>query len=395
MEACVVGGGPVGLFAAACLHQRDVPVRVVDAQLERPVRSYACGLHAATLRLFDDVGMMPALLECAHRVDRLGLHRGLERAATFDFGDLGGPFPYLLTLRQSDLQDLLTEQLAQRGVEVAWREQVTSITLGTDSVSTVAVPMSLAPAGAFGERGLKPSGDPVLRRADYVIAADGYDSFCRQVLGIQLIDLKQSEAFAMFEFEADLAKFAHEAQLVVLDDGVSAFWPLSPTVGRWSFQLSERLDETPNLEMLGEMLRARAPWFGPRPEQVHWSATAHFERRIASRFGAGRVWLAGEAAHVTSPLGFQNMNRGFIEASEIAQVLARDLEGQEAAAAGFEHFERRQRAEWRRLFGTKAHLPGTGALSNVEGARLLPCLPATGGDLDRILAQLALRAALH
>src|SRR5262245_13316001 len=127
MEAQVVGGGPVGLFAAACLHERGVEASVIDAEWERPVRSYACGLHPETLRLFDRLGLMPALQEVAHRVDRLFISRGRERIAVAEFGRLGGAYPHVLTLRQSDLQDILAQELARLGVELTLRREVTRV----------------------------------------------------------------------------------------------------------------------------------------------------------------------------------------------------------------------------------------------------------------------------
>jgi 2-polyprenyl-6-methoxyphenol hydroxylase-like FAD-dependent oxidoreductase len=393
MEARVIGGGPVGLFAAACLHERGVEVGVVDAQWERPVRSYACGLHPETLRLFDRLGMMPALRELAHRVDRLLVYRGPERVAAADLGRVGGAYPHVLTLRQSDLQDLLAQELARQGIEVALRQEVTSVHASTESVCTVSIPKRASgrSASESGDAGF--AADPVVRRSDYLIAADGYDSRCRQSLGIELVDLDASEAFLIFEFEADLAELQHEAHLVVSPDSVSAFWPLGRSLGRWTFQISEHLGDTPDLHLLQLLLRQRAPWFRPRPEQLGWTTTAFFERRIASRFGSGRIWLAGDAAHVTSPIGFQNMNRGFVEASELASAISYSLQGERAAHDSFERFERAQHAEWRRLFGAGANVFSYGALSGEEGARLLPCLPASGADLDALLRQLALRVA--
>jgi 2-polyprenyl-6-methoxyphenol hydroxylase-like FAD-dependent oxidoreductase len=391
MEACVVGGGPVGLFAAACLHQRGVEVEVVDAESERPVRSYACGLHPETLRLFDGLGLMAALREVAHRVDRVVISRGSERVAVADFGGLSGDFPHVLTLPQSDLQDLLGRELDRREVPVGTLKEVTKLGLKDDFVS-MDVESRGAPARGSLERGGEPLGTTRSeRRANYLIAADGYHSVCREAAGIELIDLQQSEAFAMFEFEADLGEFEHEAHLVLNADDTSAFWPLGPQRGRWTFQISEDLDQAPSLGLLADLLQRRAPWFRPRPEQLAWSSTSYFERRIARRFGAGRVWLAGDAAHVTTPLGFQNMNRGFVEASELSNVINGTLQGDPAAAGGFERLERAQQAEWRRLFGLGMRVVSEGSVSAVEGARLVACLPASGRDLEALLGQLGLR----
>jgi 2-polyprenyl-6-methoxyphenol hydroxylase-like FAD-dependent oxidoreductase len=391
MEALVVGGGPVGLFAAACLHERGVEVAVVDAEWERPVRSHACALHPETLRLFERLGLMPALQELAHRVDRVFVYRATERAAAADLGALAGPFPHVLTLPQSDLRDLLAGELERRGVEVCSRQEVTKLIPSDDYVCTEVVSKSPPPRGASEPAGDLLGAEPVTRRADYVIGADGYHSMCRDAAGIELIDLQQCEAFAIFDFEADLGELEHEAHLIVSKDAVSAFWPLGPQRGRWTFQMREHLDEVPSIELLTELLRRRAPWFRPRPEQLAWSTTAHFERRVARRFGAGRVWLAGDSAHVTSPIGFQNMNRGFVEARELADVISGTLQGEPAAAGGFERLERGQQAEWRRLFGLGVRVVSQGSLSAVEGARLVACLPASGRDLDALLGQLDLR----
>jgi 2-polyprenyl-6-methoxyphenol hydroxylase-like FAD-dependent oxidoreductase len=387
MEACVVGGGPIGLFAAACLYDRGVEVGVIDAEWERPVRSYACGLHPETLRQFDRLGLMPSLQEVAHRIDRVFVGSAEKQGTGIELSVVGGPFPHVLTLRQSDLQDLLAQRLAQLGVEVSLGQEVKTISVGQGAVHCASAPQQRG-AGVPGKgASALPPGDAIVRRAEYVIAADGFDSVCRRALGIELIDAKHSEAFAIFEFEADLAELQHEAYVVLGAVGVSAFWPLGPTLGRWTFQIWEQLDENPSLEALQQLLRERAPWFRPRPEQLGWTTTSTFERRIASRFGSDRLWLAGDAAHVTSPIGFQSMNRGFVEASELAELVSNRLRG-DAAARGFQRFEREQQQEWRRLLGLgTAPLPGW--LSIADQARLAPCLPASGVDLDALLAELS------
>ncbi|HEU4581425.1 MAG TPA: NAD(P)/FAD-dependent oxidoreductase [Polyangiaceae bacterium] len=387
MEACVVGGGPIGLFAAACLQERGVEVGVIDAEWERPVRSYACGLHPETLRQFDRLGLMPALQELAHRVDRVVVCDEQKRGTAIELAAVGGPFPHVLTLRQSDLQDLLAQRLAQLGVELALGQQVRTISMSSGAVHCVSVPQQRGAGSAANGAAALPPGDAIVRRAEYVIAADGFDSVGRRALGVEFMDAKRSEAFAIFEFEADLSELQHEAYVVLGADSVSAFWPLGPSLGRWTFQIWEQLDETPSLEALQQLLAERAPWFRPRPEQLGWVTTSSFERRIARRFGSDRLWLAGDAAHVTTPIGFQSMNRGFVEVSVLAELISNRLRG-EAEARGFQRFEREQQREWRRLLGLGT-TPLPGWLTSADQARLAPCLPASGVDLDTLLGELS------
>lgn len=395
MEAQVVGGGPVGLFAALCLHAQGVEVGVVDAEWERPVRSYACGLHPETLRLLDALGLMPAIQELAHRVDRVSVWRKQEQLGIAELAKLPGPYPHVLTLRQSDLQDVLAQRLAQLGVEVALRQEVVGLTLADNAVCTVALPRSLAAevaAEGAPDVGIPPAraSEPIVRRSEYVIAADGYASPCRRALDIALIDTYEGEAFIMFEFEADLDQHQHEAHVVLGTDLSGAFWPLGPRLGRWTFQLREHLDEPGSLALLGQLLRQHAPWFRPRPEQLCWTTTSFFERRVVERFGQGRVWLAGDSAHVTSPVGFQNMNRGFVEASELARIVRHELQGTQPPRDGFDRFERAQQLEWRRLLGVDSVLLSQGSIPPAEGQRLVASLPASGRDLDALLGQLRL-----
>lgn len=391
MEAQVVGGGPVGLFAALCLHAQGVEVGVIDAEWERPVRSYACGLHPETLRLLDGLGLMPAIQELGHRVDGVSVWRKQERLGVAELAKLPGPYPHVLTLRQSDLQDVFAQRLAQLGIEVALRQEVVDLKLAESAVCTVALPCAVpgaaVPGAALPE--LR-AGEPIVRRSDYVIAADGYASPCRRALDIGLVDTEQSEAFVMFEFEADLEEYQHEAHLLLGSDSIAAFWPLGSRLGRWTFQLREHLAEPGSMALLEQLLRQHAPWFRPRPEQLCWTTTSVFERRVAERFGKGRVWLAGDAAHVTSPLGFQNMNRGFVEASELARLLRHELQGTQPPHDGLERFERSQQLEWRRLLGLDSVLLSQGTIPTAEAARLVSSLPASGRDLDVLLGQLRL-----
>jgi 2-polyprenyl-6-methoxyphenol hydroxylase-like FAD-dependent oxidoreductase len=236
----------------------------------------------------------------------------------------------------------------------------------------------------------RPSGDmaprpPELfeRNADYVIGADGYFSACRRALGVKRTRVRATQAFAVCEFNADLRGWEREACVAYSADSVSAFWPLGSNVGRFTIQISRGLDETVTLDSLREQLRQHAPWFTPNPEQLCWGAIAPFEHSLVERFGDGRVWLAGDAAHSTSPIGFHSMNRGFCEAERLSASIASDL-FDAPAELQFQQFERDQHTEWLRLFGLGPQPTPTSWPWN----EVAPCVPASGGDFERLLAQL-------
>ncbi len=383
-ETLVIGGGPVGLFAALCLAERDVSVQVLDAAGERAVRGYACGLHPETLRAFDRAGLMPEILETAHRVDRLVVRAGGEISGTTELANFGGPYPYALTLRQFDLENVLRHGLERRDTPVHPHHSVTQLYPRHGFVNVTGNIQRLG-APTHVTSSTPPSTVELFeRRADYVIGADGYFSVCRRVLGMKRTKVRATQAFAVCEFNADLTGWEREACIAYSADSVGAFWPLGRDLGRFTFQVSEGLDEAVSLDTLRELLRQRAPWFTPKPEQLCWGAIAPFEHELVQRFGHGRIWLAGDAAHSTSPIGFQSMNRGFCEAERLSGLIAEDLFNAQDVEHRFRQFESEQQAEWLRLFGLWPHHAAT----RWPFSEIAPCLPASGADFELMLKQL-------
>ena len=113
------------------------------------------------------------------------------------------------------------------------------------------------------------------------------------------------------------------------------------------------------------------------------------------RFGSGRVWLAGDAAHVTSPFGAQSMNLGLLEAEQFVGDIARCLKGAARLETVQEHGAERLR-EWHKLFGYNARfdlLPHAPAWLAPYARRLAPMLPASGSELRSLLDQVGLRVS--
>ena len=162
--------------------------------------------------------------------------------------------------------------------------------------------------------------------------------------------------------------------------------------GRLSTMLGERffphLDEARTRALVAE----RAPWFARDAPKIGWSIEVRFERRLARSFGRGRVWLAGDAAHLTGPAGMQSMNAGLAEAGELAVRIA-SVKTNRARLSTLEEYGHERHAEWSFLLGRRGGLrPGRDASPFVarNAARILPCLPAIGADLEPLAAQLGL-----
>jgi 2-polyprenyl-6-methoxyphenol hydroxylase-like FAD-dependent oxidoreductase len=225
-------------------------------------------------------------------------------------------------------------------------------------------------------------------QADFVLGADGYDSRVRSALGIEAARVGELETFAMFEVSNDVSPFI---QLAFQDGLASAAVPLPGGKTRLAFQIDSRLDVEANAARLRELL-ARAPWLSLELGELEWSSVIHFERRLCRSFGAGRTWLAGDSAHVTSPLGAQSMNLGLYEAFDFVQKVVACSAGQGRLDLLQQYGAERQR-EWHKLLGFHVKyelLPGAPAWLGAHARRIGSVLPASGAELKLLLRQLGL-----
>ena len=141
-----------------------------------------------------------------------------------------------------------------------------------------------------------------------------------------------------------------EAEIVLSEDAASAVYPLYGGGTRFGFEVASTDARLPKLEDLSRLVQERMPWRDRSFERIEWSGNAQFSRALAESFGEGRVWLAGDAAHKTRPLGVQSLNVGLYEARELSEALIACLDRRSSVEALPERYGAARRAEWRRLW---------------------------------------------
>jgi 2-polyprenyl-6-methoxyphenol hydroxylase-like FAD-dependent oxidoreductase len=277
-------------------------------------------------------------------------------------------------------------------VEVRSSHEAESLTQHADHVEVRVVRRELVTLGSPADYSEWEPVESSVVRAQFVIGADGYDSRVRSALQIAPADLGRAETFAMFEFPSDKAPSA-ECHLSFSDGLSDVMLPLSQGRVRCGFQLADGFDLAPDLPRLKRLLADRAPWAQDGTDHVDWGTVVHFERRLARQFGVGRVWLAGDAAHVTSPLGCHSMNVGMLEVHELVERIADGVREGRPLATLEEYGEERVR-EWHKLLGVNVSfelLPNAPPWLSTHARRIVPALPASGPHLTRLLHKLGLR----
>ena len=384
-QVLVVGAGPVGLAAALALRQLGVNVRVIDQQSAHRARTFPVVLHPQTLRHLAELGVAATLLWRGRTVQRLAVYTEYERRAVLDLPAAAGVATGALTLPQDILRQALANQLEQHGVHVEWNTRL-AVLLQDQRTAWGRLKHEDPGRALSGSARAEVSSF----EADFVIGADGYESTVREALGLQLVPQGPLQSFAFFD--AATQRSGNEAQLALSEEHMTSVYPLHGGQSRFSFQLSRSLHKAPDASALHELLLARLPWYGDEILSCDWSGVAEFRQALAERFGVGRVWLAGEAAHLAGPLGVQSVNVGLDEANELARRMADALRTPGAPPFG-EQYNARRTQQWRRLLGLQAHATMTSHSPEWVrryADRLPACLPASGADLEDLLAQLGL-----
>lgn len=381
-QILVVGAGPVGLFAGLCATRRGLDVTLLEQNFRGYARGHATLLHPSSLRLLADCGLSSQLLAEGRSVDRIHLY--IDGVAV---KQLELPLP-ALTIAQSAFEEILLKALRAEGAEFRSPCEATLLSQDAGRVKLRVQRRELVAPGSPAQGGEWEPVETSAFEADFVLGADGYESGMRAALGIESVAAGATETFAMFEGPQAGAESSFDLGFA---SGLgSLLLPLAHRRTRWGFQLAGDFSLTPDAARLRELLRERAPWHQPLPDEVEWGTVTHFERRLVSRFGNGRVWLAGDAAHITSPFGGQSMNSGLTEAhafvAQMADCVSSNRPIKELEQQG-ELLER----EWRKLLGRNAELsllPNAPRWLAEHAQRIVPALPASGRDLRELLKQL-------
>lgn len=311
----VVGAGPTGLTLAVTLAGAGIPFVLLDRQAEAANTSRAGVVHARTLEVLDALDPTRALsAELIGRglpVGRFRMREGARALGTVPFDGLPTAYPYALMTPQYETEAVLLSRLRALGGDVHRPYEVTGVTQDADGVTLTT---------ATGET----------LRADYAVGADGMHSTVREAAGIAFSGGAYEESFVLADVAMDWKPGREEVSLTFGHAGMMVVGPLPGDRFRIVATRSEAPAE-PDLGHVQRLLDERAPGQASVTD-IFWSSRFRIHHRVADRYRAGRLLLAGDAAHVHSPAGGQGMNTGIQDAYALGRAFATgDLDAYEAA----------------------------------------------------------------
>ena len=334
----IVGAGPVGMVCALSLSRNGIPVTVFEQEPEPPMEQRAATIHPSTLEMLDDLGVTKKIIPLGMISTAYRFHDRVTNTVVAEFNlDLMRDefrFPFALQYEQYKMTASIAAEYANAGdFDVRFSHGVTGLTQGYDHVDVEIA----TPAG------------PETMRFGYVIGCDGGRSIVRKFAGVEFEGFTYPERFIKIATPFDVATL--NPNLVLRNyfsdpyEWCNLFKVRGEEAGglwRAIFPLQEGEDE--ETALLPDQVEARLQKFFPKPSRyaTRYVNVYNVHQRVASAFRVGRVLLAGDAAHLSNPIGGMGMNGGIHDGLNLADKLARVIHG-EASAELLDLYSRQRR----------------------------------------------------
>ncbi|MCA9285308.1 MAG: FAD-dependent monooxygenase [Phycisphaerales bacterium] len=305
----IVGAGPVGLTLAIVLADAGVRCRIVDRATGPSEHSKALVIWSRTLEILQAAGLVEPFLDAGRFVRGASVYNGTRRLAHMPFV-IDSAFRYPLFIPQSTTERLLVDALRMRGVEVERGRELVGFEPADDGVNCHLVD------GDGSERTIG---------AAWMIGCDGAHSLVRRRLEVPFAGTAEPNDWMLADvaIRGDLATdeltaFFHRA-------GVLALFPLDPPRYRVVADRGPVPESLPSIDPTLDEVQATLDvrsFGGLTVADPVWLSSFRVRERKVARYRHGRIFLAGDAAHIHSPVGGQGMNTGMHDACNLGWKLA-------------------------------------------------------------------------
>ncbi len=312
-DVVIAGGGATGLLAGLLAYRAGLRTLILEKRSEPRHHSRSIGIHPPSLRLLKSVGLLEQFVTGGIVIRKGIASSGFGKILGYlDFRELPGDCPFILALPQWQTEALLEDELRRHDRNMVRR----GCTL-TD-FQQIEDPEGDFSSGVVSLTAQSVQGPSFSLKTRLLLACDGKNSFIREQLGIRFRGRAYQNRYAMGDFTDDTA-FGNDAVIFLHPEGMVECFPLPGGLRRWVVQQPDG----PPLSDPAGLVRVISQRCGLKPERDENRMFSAFgvERYLADACWRNRILLAGDAAHIVSPIGGQGMNLGWLDAADAIKII--------------------------------------------------------------------------
>lgn len=303
----IVGAGPTGLTLANDLALRDVPFKIIDARAGPSSDSKGLALNISSQYGLQLIGMGRSVGASGMSISRLNLYWEGRRYSSINFGHLNQNIQGLITQPQSISEAELIAQLAVTGHSVCWSHKLIHLKEESDRLYATIT---------------RPSGAKDVQSFSFVVGCDGKFSETRKHLKTSFSGTDYNMYFVLGDFDLNIKLPNNEVHYFVYHDTFFILVPISSETWRIVVKHNGAVPDTQVSASEIENIVHRHFGGDLRIGSPKWISRAPFYNRVSGRIGRGRLFIAGDAAHLFSPIGGTGMNTGIQDALNLGWKLA-------------------------------------------------------------------------
>jgi 2-polyprenyl-6-methoxyphenol hydroxylase-like FAD-dependent oxidoreductase len=327
------------MTAAICLLKQGIDFEIVDKASGPCRHSKACMLAPETLEFIDGLDLLDAVLEKSIRIHAIQLFDGPNRLANLSLGMLPPSFPFVASIPQIDLEEILLNRIQKSGKNVLWNHRISSVhrLRGGLSIEVDSLSKHMMCYAVMHEEKRADSTRTFLPKV--LLAADGIHSLIRRLEKINYEKVGDDFGSLLFEVRRNPREDA-VLKLGFSEHGTAAYVPLPHGFGRFGFisdpigDFSADRDKThrfydddmekfPELSETNfrQLVNDRMPYLSGTIKEVTWRASLPFVVRLSESIWTHGIFLLGDAARSGFPIGAKSLNLGLPEAGAVVEAL--------------------------------------------------------------------------
>jgi 2-polyprenyl-6-methoxyphenol hydroxylase-like FAD-dependent oxidoreductase len=313
-DILIAGAGPTGLTLALNLLKQGVKFRIIDRNKERVKTSRALGLQPRTLEILHFIGAIDEFLSVGKKGRGMNMNADEKQILKLNLDELRThfpldkyPYPYILAIPQSETERILGDMLEQAGIKIERDKEIT----GYEKKNGI----------------LECRVGSEIIKTKYLVSCEGAHSLIRKTAGIEFKGKRYPMKLGLADVEIDSDLEDGTVNIWFSDEGVLGMIPL-PGNNKWRLiaDLNEEDSEDITLEKFQKIFTKRTKLENTLKDP-EWITNFNISCRMCSRFRDGNVFLAGDSAHIHSPLGGQGITTGINDAINLAWKLGLVLKG--------------------------------------------------------------------